>query len=358
MRIAYVINSLEGGGASSPVPAIANLIRTEGAEVRILALTPRDLLGLPAMHAAGLDVVVRNGEERDHLEAYRWLDRAIADWEATHIWTSLTRATLIGQMVGLRRFKPVISWQHAAYLKPANLRLLRATQRLSKLWIGDSECVTELTAERLRVGPDRLMSWPIFSVDPAALPAAPWIAGQPIRVGSLGRLHPVKGYDILLNALAILKAAGFRSAPFEIIIGGEGHARPALEAAIRGYGLDNVSLPGFVESPGRFLAGVHLYVQPSRSEGFCIATHEAMQAGIGVVASAVGEMQHSVDVLCGLTVPPENPQALANALAKVLRYPEMLEQLGQAAKRRVRARFGAEAFARRGREVLQKINSW
>jgi len=42
------------------------------------------------------------------------------------------RATLLGQLVGTRRRIPVVSWQHAAFLKPANRRLLRATRRLSR----------------------------------------------------------------------------------------------------------------------------------------------------------------------------------------------------------------------------------
>ena len=96
MRIAYVINSLEGGGASAPVPAIAGLLRSQGCDVRILALTGRDVRGLAAIEDAGLPVAVRKGGERDHLAALRWLDTEIAAWQPDLIWTSLTRAPLLG----------------------------------------------------------------------------------------------------------------------------------------------------------------------------------------------------------------------------------------------------------------------
>ena len=358
MRIAYVINSMEGGGAATPLRRVAEVLQSRGAALRVLALTPRDQLALPALLASGLDIVIRPGGEDDHLAAFRWLDAQVHDWRATHIWTSLTRATLIGQMVGLRRRLPVISWQHNAHLSPANERMLRMMRRLPSLWVGDSECVTQLTAKRLKVDPDRLMCWPIFSADPDAPQAPPWRPGQMIRIGSLGRLHSNKGYDVLVAALAILKAEGFSAPrPFEIVIAGEGMQRAALEAAIAGGGLANIRLAGFTLRPAHFLAGLHLYLQPSRAEGFCIAAHEAMQAGVGIVASSVGEMQYSIDNRCGALVPPGNPDALARALRNMLLYPDMLGSLGDAARRRVLDRYSREAFTARGQEILRRMSA-
>ena len=63
MRIAYVINSLEGGGAASPVPDIARILRDCGAEVRLFALTRRNGRALPAIIEAGLDPLIREGGE-------------------------------------------------------------------------------------------------------------------------------------------------------------------------------------------------------------------------------------------------------------------------------------------------------
>ena len=71
MRIAYVINSVEGGGAASPVPDIADVIHGTGAKIRIFALTRRDGRALDAIAKAGIDVVVRNGGLKDHVAAFR-----------------------------------------------------------------------------------------------------------------------------------------------------------------------------------------------------------------------------------------------------------------------------------------------
>ena len=347
MRIAYVINSVEGGGAASPVPALTQVLRGAGAEVAIFALTRRDGRALAPMAAAGLEVHVRDGGKKDHIAALAWLDRSVRAWRATHLWTSLTRATLLGQIVGQRRRLPVVSWQHAAFLKPWNARLLRWRQRRSALWVADSEAVRQLTHERLGVSEDRLMLWPIFRADPGSSQAPAWRPSEPIRIGSLGRLHPVKGYDVLARALGLLNDVPAHSAT----IGGDGVARDALATG------GQLQLDGYVD-PSTFLAGLHLYVQPSRSEGLCVAAHEAMQAGLPVIASAVGELPHSiVPGVTGWLVPPGNTEALADALREALAYPERLAAMGAAGRARLLARFGADRFEAAGRAILARLST-
>ena len=357
MRIAYVINSVEGGGAALPVPAVARVLADHGAIIEVFALTRRDGRSLAAMEAAGLRVQVRPGSTNDHLAALAWLDRRMADWRPDLIWTSLSRATLLGQLVGRVRGVPVVSWQHNCHLKPANQVLLRATQRLSALWIGDSHSITALTARRLRVPAERLAAWPLFAADADAPQAQPWRPGETLRLGSLGRLHPAKGYDVLIAALARLRAEGFRpSVPFEVTIAGEGDQRGQLEGALAAAGIGNARFPGFNGHPRGFLADQHLYLQPSRYEGLCIAAHEAMQAGLPTLVSAVGELPHSVrDGETGLVAPPDDPEALAQALMWMLSHPERLADMGVAARVRVLDLFGGSAFARAGAEVMARL---
>ena len=359
MRIAYVINSVEGGGAQSPVPAIASVLRHEGAEVAVFALSRRDARGLPAMTAAGLDVRICEAGETRQFAALGWLHAKLKAWKPDVVWTSLTRATLLGQIVGGWLGKPVVSWQHAAFLKPTNRALLRLRRSASALWIGDSESVTALTAERIAPAPDTLVCWPIFSVNADAPRAAPWRPGEVLRLGALGRLHPVKGYDVLIDALARLRNDGWSPpAPFEVLIAGDGAEREALEARRTAAGLDNVRFVGFQAEPPSFLASLHLYLQPSRSEGLCVAAHEAMQAGLPVLASAVGELPYSiVDGETGFLVPPGQPDALGDALAQALSSPDRLASMGRAAGARVEARFGAEPFAARGAAIVKRLKA-
>jgi glycosyltransferase involved in cell wall biosynthesis len=357
MRIAYVISSVEGGGAAMPVPAIAAVLRDLGAEVFVLALTGRDRRALAAILRAGFNVEVRPNGERDHLRAFRWLDRAIATIEPDIIWTSLTRATLLGQLVGARRRIPVVSWQHAAFLRPANRRMLRFMRNRTALWIADSQAVNAFAQSELRVSELNLMTWPLFAADPDAIQAPPWQPGQLIRIGSLGRLHPVKGYDILIEALALVRELNpdaFHS--IHVSIAGEGGDRRRLVALARQAEVENLTFMGFCAEPSHFLAGLDLYVQPSRSEGFCVAAHEAMQAGIPVIASAVGEIANSlVSGETGISVPPGDSRALALAILRCVSAPEDLKAMGEAGRRRLLSRFNEAEFRAGAERIVRRL---
>lgn len=359
MKIAYVINSLEGGGVALPVPAVTRVLRDAGAQVKVFALTRRDGRALSAMLADGLEVQVREGADHDQLAAARWLDKELASYQPSHLWTSLTRSTVIGLVLGWRRHIPLVCWQHNAFLRRTDWCLLRALRRRPALWVGDSDRVSALTAERFGVAPDRLFTWSLFAADPDAAQARPWRVGETLHLGSLGRLHSAKGYDVLVAALCLLDQRGFQSpVPFQITIAGEGRDRDAIASAAPRSLVERLSFPGYTEHPREFLAGLHLYLQPSRIEGLCIAMHEAMQAGLPVIASAVGQMPYTLEhERSGWLVAPADPSALADALAAALSDPARLATLGQAARTRVLTRFSAEAFRQSGLAIMQRLRT-
>ncbi|MDI2112978.1 glycosyltransferase [Commensalibacter nepenthis] len=359
MRIAYIINSMEGGGAAFPIPAILSLMRDYGAEVKIFTLAQKDGKALPAIHKACLPVVVREGGLKDHIQSFLWLQQQLRTYQPTHLWTSLTRATLLGQLAGLQLNIPVISWQHAAYLKPWNLRLLKATRSLSKLWIGDSNKVTNLTQQRLKISDENIITWPIFKTSPDTPKANAWEQGQIIQITSMGRLHPVKGYDVLIKACHLLNRYP-HVPPYKISIYGEGIEYERLQTLIQQYHLeDQIKLTGFTPHTGRTLAQYHLYIQPSRSEGFCIAAHEAMAAGLPVIASKVGEIPFTIqENQTGLTVEPNDPVSLANALYTLLQKPELLYPMGQLARQTVMNIFSEEHFNRIGRVIFDRMEQF
>ncbi|EUK17724.1 glycosyltransferase [Commensalibacter papalotli (ex Servin-Garciduenas et al. 2014)] len=359
MRIAYIINSLEGGGAAFPVPSILSLMRDYGAEVKVFALTQKNGKALPAIHKANIPVSIREGGIKDHFQTLLWLNQQIRNYKPTHLWTSLTRATLLGQLVGLRHNIPVISWQHAAYLKPWNLRLLKTTRSFSKLWLGDSQRVTQFTQQRLHIPKEKIMTWPIFKANPNVLKAKVCQSDHTVKIVSMGRLHPVKGYDILIQACHLLNQ--YSNVPaYHISIYGEGIEYKNLYNLIHQYQLQNhIELMGFTSCVAQTLSQYNLYVQPSRSEGFCVAAHEAMQAGLPVVASAVGELPFTIENhKSGLTISPENPSALADALYKLLLQPQDLYAMGQLARETVITQFSTKRFNTIGFEVFNRMQSF
>lgn len=359
MRIAYFINSMEGGGAQSPLPQIVNALEKAGAEVRVFALTRRNGKAISRLRERGVEPVVRSGGESDHLAALAWMKKQAREWRADAIWTSLTRATLIGQIAGSQLGVPVVSWQHNAFLKPWNERLLRWRADASVFWVADSAQVAELTRERMKVAAEELVTWPIFAADPDAPQSSAWQSGEVLRLGSLGRLHPAKGYDILLDALALLRSRGFEPATlYQIEIAGSGADEAALQRKASELGIDTVKFTGFAEDPEGFLASLHLYLQPSRREGFCIAAHEAMQACLPVIVARTGEMPFTVDsVAYGRTFAVGDVAGLADALADLLSRPDELHSMGVALRDRVRERFSQARFDAIGAECVARLRS-
>lgn len=356
MKIAYLINSVEGGGAAFPVPDIVQVLQSRGHEVVIFALTPRDRLAAPNITAAGIRLEIREGGTKDHLAAYYWLARRLAAYQPDLVWTSLTRATLLGQLWARKHHIPTVHWQHSAHLKPANAFLLRRIRRWSHLWIADSQCVYDMARRRLGLSEKSLTCWPIFRADESHPVSAKWHEGKPIRIGTLGRLHPVKGYKTLIQAASLLKKNPEIPA-FEVEIAGEGIEREELEAEIL-VSQAPVRLLGHVEDTKRFLKRLHIYMQPSLWEGFCLAAHEAMLSGLPVIATPAGEIPHSVTPETGIIIPKLDAQHLADAMAQLMLRAETLHDMGQKARERVLARFGTAIFNAKGHAILQGIEDW
>jgi glycosyltransferase involved in cell wall biosynthesis len=185
-------------------------------------------------------------------------------------------------------------------------------------------------------------------------PPAPRRPDGPACVGAVANLRPVKGLDVLLRAAALLRdahpAVAFR-------VAGEGEQRPALEAQAAAAGLaGRFALPGVVGDVPGFLAGLDVAVLPSRAEGMSNALLEYMAAGRPVVATAVGGTPDLIeDGAQGLLVPPGNAEALAAAIGRLLRQPELALRLGAAARRRAQQRYSRAAMVRRFEEFYARL---
>lgn len=357
MRILYLINGLNGGGAAFPVPELIATAARHGDTVKVVALMPQDRRAAERFDAAGLDWTLIGRGPADLLPSFARLMALLRRERPDFIWTSLSRACVYGQIAGRLLGIPVLSWQHNAFLKPGNRLLLRLTGRWASRWVADSEAVAAFTREALGVAPEQIDIWPIFRACSDAPQASACPAASRFRIGSLGRLHPNKRYEDLIDAAAWLRDRHPATARrLEILIGGEGPEAAALAARIERLGLDNVRLLGFIGQPAEFLAGLHGYVQPSHHEGMCIAAHEAMQAALPVIATPVGELRRSVvDGLTGYVVPVGDPPALAKALLELADDRARAARMGEASRARVIDRFGAAAFDRSGCAVLDKM---
>lgn len=358
MRIVYLINGLNGGGAAFPMIQVIELMRELGHDVSVLALMAQDGKARPKLARARIPCEVIGSGPFDVVAPAVRLIRHVRHDRPDLLWTSLTRGTIYGQLAGRLLDIPVVSWQHSAYLKPANLAILRRTRGLTARWVADSESVRRFTQTTLGVAPEKIETWPPFIADPSAPIAAPWTGSGPLRLGTLGRLHASKQYDVLVRALARARELEPRTAaPIELRVAGDGPERAALESLARRLGLAGaVRFVGFVEQPNDFLAGLHGYAQTSLKEGFCIAAHEAMQAGLPVISTRVGELAHSVrSGETGWLCEVGDVDAIAHAILALARDPASAEVMGRAARAQVLERCSRARFRGIGERLLGDV---
>ncbi|TVR58912.1 MAG: glycosyltransferase [Gemmatimonadales bacterium] len=136
-------------------------------------------------------------------------------------------------------------------------------------------------------------------------------------IGWIGRLIPIKGCDVFLEALTRL---GPNAPPWHGIVVGDGPERAALEEQARHLGIeDRVTFAGSVPEAARIARALDLFVLSSRSEGTPMTILEIMGAGVPVVATAVGGVPEVVAApRGGWVVPPEEPEELAEVIEEVL----------------------------------------
>lgn len=150
-------------------------------------------------------------------------------------------------------------------------------------------------------------------------------------IGTVGRLNPVKDQATLLRAFARVHA---EFADTALVLVGDGALRAALEAQCAALGLgDAVRFLGDRSDVRQLLQGFDVFALSSLSEGYSMALLEACASGLPIVATDVGgNSEIVVDGRNGLTVAPADGEALAGAIAALLREPGRAVRMGQAGR--------------------------
>ncbi|HWW53727.1 MAG TPA: glycosyltransferase family 4 protein [Acidimicrobiales bacterium] len=181
-------------------------------------------------------------------------------------------------------------------------------------------------------------------------------AGGPLRLVSVARLNWIKGHDYAVQAVALLRDRGV-DVRFTIAGQDEGALEP-VEYAISQLRLDDVHVRGQLsaEDVRGVLAGSDVFVLASVSEGICMAAVEAMAMGLPVVTTDVGGMRELIDDgVHGFVVPPRQPEALADAIAKLAADPELRAAMGRAGMERAREHFDVTRFVDRLEEIYLEV---
>jgi len=161
-----------------------------------------------------------------------------------------------------------------------------------------------------------------------------------IQVLNVGRLVPVKGQDILIQAIAIVVEKDFN---IKLNIIGEGPYRQYLERQITDLNLSkHIELLGSKsqEVVQEYMSNSDIFIMPSRSEGFAVALLEAMAMELPVIASnGSGFPEAITNYVNGLLVEAEKPDLLANAIIWMIKNPEKRIKMGLQGRKKVQNHF-------------------
>jgi glycosyltransferase involved in cell wall biosynthesis len=180
-----------------------------------------------------------------------------------------------------------------------------------------------------------------------------FFSGTPIqgckRVGVVARLSPEKGHEHFLRAAAEV-ARTFPNVGFAIVGDaalGDGRYADGLVALAQQLGIGGRTVfTGFTDRIPEVMASLDILVVPSDAEPFGLVTVEAMASGKPVVATCTGgSSEIVVDGETGLLVPPRRPEAIADALVRLLATPGLAAAMGRRGALRAQERFSIRPHA-------------
>ncbi len=173
-------------------------------------------------------------------------------------------------------------------------------------------------------------------------------------MAAAGQLIPRKGHRHLLEAAGELKLT---QRPFRLVIFGEGYLNNQLRAQASSLGLgDVVQFAGYRDDLDDLIGCFDLFVHPASAEGLGVVVLKAAAAGLAIVACDAGGVGESVsNGETGLLVPPEDANALHEAIATLMDDDALRDQMGRAGRERMQNDFSIVTMADRHMALYESL---
>jgi glycosyltransferase involved in cell wall biosynthesis len=343
MRLALVISNLSSGGAQRVLCIMANAWATQGWQITLLTLDDGveppfyDLhpavryrpLGLSGTSSTPMQGIFNNLQRL-------WILRQAITQSTPHVVISfMDKPNVLTILATLGLYLPVVVSER---IDPAYHPIGTVWDRLrswvyprcTRLVVQSPSALSYFSAKvqrRARVIPN-----PVILPHGRERTPARACRAQAKTVIAMGRLREQKGFDLLLSAFA-------RVAPkrheWSLVIWGEGALRAHLERLRDEQGLqERVSFPGLTRQSFETMQQADLFVLSSRYEGFPNALCEAMACGLPVISfdCPSGPREIVTDGVNGVLVPPEDVDALAAAMERLMASEEERERLAAQAR--------------------------
>ena len=295
----------------------------------------------------------------------RWLRRVRPDALVLTSWKRVTTATAAARLARVPWIVQRVGSTHAV---SPGLRRTALRRGIDVLWVNARDLGEHMIRSVPGLAPDRVIVVPngvlVRDVVPAALRSELGLSADARLVLGVGGLEPRKGFDLLLEAVALLPP------DVHVAIAGEGRERGAREGMASRSGLvGRVHLLGQRNDVPALMRAADAFALASRVEGMPVVVLEAMAAGVPVVATAVSGTREQLAArgdrpAAGWVVPIGDASALAAALRAALDPGGDGARRGEEAGRRVREEFtperltdAVEALLSGGRERLPRERS-
>jgi glycosyltransferase involved in cell wall biosynthesis len=378
VHVVHVIDSLGAGGAEKSLAEMLPGLRDRGIDGTVLTLVDRAEGFRDDVRAAGFDV--RVVEARGAVGRVRGVRRAIAELEPDLVHTTLLRADIVGRLAAVGTGVPVLSSlvntpYDAERLQDARVRRSRlagwrladgftarhATAHLHAITgtVRDS-AVRHLGVDAADVtvigrGRDAARLGTPSPARRAAVRERLGLAADTPLVVNVGRQEGQKAQWVLLRAAPRLAAA----VPGTVVLvaGRSGNASPDLQALLADPAVgDVVRLLGHRDDVPDLLAAADVFVFPSIFEGLGGSVIEAMALGLPIVATDLPVLREVVDDgVHAVLVPAQDPAALADAVAALLRDDERRRAMGEAGRQRFDERHSLERVTAEMAELYHRI---
>ena len=293
-----------------------------------------------AVRAQGLRLDIINEKGRFDFAVIRQLREAVDRRRPDVIWTNATKSHFLIRLSGLHHKAKWVAFHHGYTTTHWTTRVYNQLDRWSHR--GADRVVTccrkfaaEIAARGVKSGRIRVQHMPIQRSQQVPAPVAAqlrWRLG--IREGALivlsvGRLSKEKGHAELLRAMSGVVQGMDASVAIRLLLVGDGPELGVLKALALQLKLDGTVLfLGHQENVRPYYAIADVFALPSHSEGSPNVLLEAMDAGVAVVATAVGGVPEIViDGRDALLVEKQNISGMANAIVRVLKDGPLRAQL-------------------------------
>ncbi|MCK5269581.1 MAG: glycosyltransferase family 4 protein [Sedimentisphaerales bacterium] len=338
IRVLHLIGSLKLGGAQVSVKYLTENADCGKIETFVYPLRSRDI-DIP-IRGNVIKLPYRNYDPRKFLTILRLCKKYHIDIIHAHLEKPILGGLLAGYFSKVR----VIVHEHGPVfrkgIKASIYRFfLRLLHHRASLIIANSHATADCLINRIKVNPNRIriiynaVDLETFTPDRQArqrIRNQLAIEPRDIVIGFIGRLHTVKGPDLLIEAMSVLLK---KSPRYLLIMLGEGPQRCFLEALAERLGItDCVRFLGFRENVSEVMNAFDIGVIPSRQEPFGIVALEYMSMKIPLVCSAADGLAELVSNEETALVPADNiPKEIAYSIERLADNREMCDQLTEAA---------------------------